>query len=84
MYAKNIINAPINKPSNPFGANGVQFSGRIKNIPVSTNNAITPSFTATIIPAILAESFVPLTKIAVVIAIIIIAGKFIQNGIPAK
>ena len=54
-----------------------------KNIPVKTNKAITPSFTATIIPAILAESLVPLTKIAVVIAIMIIAGRFMQKGIPA-
>ena len=83
MYAKNIINAPINTPSKPQGAKGVQFSGRIKNIPVKTNKAITPSLTATIIPAILAESLVPLTKIAVVIAIMIIAGRFMQKGIPA-
>ena len=27
IYAKKIIKAPINIPSNPFGANGVQFSG---------------------------------------------------------
>ena len=45
---------------------------------------MTPSLTATIIPAILAESLVPFTSIAVVIAIIIIAGRFIQKGIPAK
>ena len=27
IYAKNIKNAPINIPLNPFGAKGVQFSG---------------------------------------------------------
>ena len=27
MYAKNMINAPIQIPLKPFGANGVQFSG---------------------------------------------------------
>ena len=34
-------------------------------------------------PAILAESFVPFTKIAVIKVIIIIAGKFIEIGTPA-
>ena len=82
MYAKNIINAPINTPLNPFGAKGVQFSGLTKNAPAKTNNAITASFTKTIIAAILVESFVPLIKIKVIAITIKIAGRFIEIGTP--
>ena len=66
-----------------FGA-GFEVSkmrGSQNNDPFATDGS--QIFTKTIITAILAESFVPFTRIAVINIIIIIAGKLIEIGIPA-
>ena len=77
--------AAARTPSNPFGMNGVQLSLFTVGAPTAIKKRITASFRSTIIPAALALSLIPITRIVVTNKTMMAAGKFamLPSGPPA-